>query len=578
MVLYGTETSNPEDIAKRIVWEGIRRRSKVSARPLDNEPFDGLVNLTDSVVLFIISTMGQGEAPLGLMSFWKKLMRKSLSNTTLSSLNCVVIGLGDSSYEKYNYAGKKLFKRLKQLGANTLLDLCLGDDQHSSGYWGSIDPFLNSLWDTLTERYTLPQFTFATDYLPPATFSITDATGEDADDTDEDLVVNGDSKVSFVSVISNERVTPEDHFQETRLIKLQSNGLKHNPGDVIAIKPENSDKHVSDLLNLMNLDANQIVKVALNERAESNPATFSYADLKGNYRVEELLRKYFDLHAVPKRCFFDLFWKFSDDEVEKGKLREFASSEGQEEVYEYCFKPKRMLIEVLRDFPKTSAKVPLNYLPDLLPAITRREFSIASSPLSFPEEIHILVVVVSFKTRLKERRTGFCSNFLAQCVAGDKITACIHSGSFILSGNKPLIMIGPGSGVAPFRGIIQHRVMSGISDNILFFGCRNKLADFYFEKEWQAFVESNCLKLFTAFSRDQIEKVYVQHRMYEAKELLLEWITKRDALILVAGSSNQMPTAVRQELVRIINESQGDGSTYVTRMESAKRLQYECWD
>ena len=515
--------------------------------------------------------MGQGEAPLNLLTFWKMLMRKSLSPNSLSDLNCAVVGLGDSSYAKYNYVGKKLFKRLQQLGANLLLDLCLGDDQHDLGYWGAVDPFLVRLWNNLTDRFRLPHFTFAADFMPPSTFTFSSPScGDDH--------VSSDEQSSSVVVISNDRVTPHDHFQETRLIKFKSDPLNYVPGDVIAIYPENSDEEVEDMMQLMNLDGKQKMTVAVRSGCSECPALFSYSRLPGTYELGHLLRNTFDLHAVPKRSFFSLLWKFSRDEAEKEKLKEFSTTEGQEDLYEYCSQPKRMIIEVLRDFPRTASQIPLQYLPDLLPAIKQREFSIASSAKAVPGELHILVVVVEFKTRLKQMRTGFCSSFLAKCKPGDTIRAGINKGTFRLPAEKPLIMIGPGSGVAPFRGIIQERVIDGISDNILFFGCRNKLADFYFEQDWKTFVEKKSLQLFAAFSRDQIQKVYVQHKMREQKDLIYDWIDKRDTVILVAGSSNQMPTAVREELVRIVDESAGDGETFVTRLENSKRLQYECWD
>lgn len=542
-------------------------------RPLDCEPFQSLTSSSGSVVLFIVSTMGQGEAPLNVLTFWKSLMRKSLSSDALCGLTCAVIGLGDSSYAKYNYVGKKLFRRLNQLGANMQLDLCLGDDQHDFGYWGAVDPFLARLWQNLTDRFKLPHFTFAADHLPPATFTFSPLTSSHGDDN-----VLPHAQATSVVVISNDRVTPEDHFQETRLIKLQSDRLEYVPGDVIAILPENSADEVEDLIKLMNLDAKQKVDVAVRSDCNGSPSLFSYSHLPGTDELSHLIRTKFDLHAVPKRSFFSLLWKFSGDETEKEKLKEFATTEGQQDLYEYCFQPKRMIIEVLRDFPKTTAQIPLQYLPDLLPAIKEREFSIASSAKAVPGELHILVVVVEFKTRIKQPRTGFCSNFLAKCKPGDTIGARIKCGSFTIPTDKPLIMIGPGSGVAPFRGIIQDRVIDGIRDNILFFGCRNKLADFYFEQDWKEFTAKNCLLLFTAFSRDQVQKVYVQHKMHDQKDLIFDWIDKRDAVILVAGSSNQMPTGVREELVRIVHELVGNGEAFVTRMENSKRLQYECWD
>lgn len=589
VILYGMETTNTEDLAKRIAWEGMRRRARIVARPLDFEQFESIENpASTTVFLFILSTMGHGEVPIGVHPFWRKLMRKSLSPTSLSKLSCCVIGLGDSSYPKYNYVGKKLFKRLKQLGANLIADLCLGDDQHDYGYDGFIDPWMEELWKKLTSIHKLPVFTFADDYLPPSTFSFIDSYQEG--------IFNGlaqsipfeekatESSPHQAIVISNRRVTAETHFQDTRLISFQTDErLKYSPGDVLAVRPENDPLEVKDFLTLLSLGPEKVVTMRKNTDRCSliNAVSFSYRHLSGSHTIGDLITKYFDLHAVPKRCFFSLLWKFSDDDSEREKLKELASTTGQEELYSYCKQPKRMIIEVLRDFPKTSAKIPLNYLPDLIPAIRYREFSIASSLKAYPDSIDILMVVVQYQTRIRAMRTGLCSNFLARTEGGQGVTAWINKGSFIIpAGDPPLIMVGPGSGVAPFRGIVQDRVSQGVTDNILFFGCRSEKADFYFEREWKNYVEKGQLLLFTAFSRDQERKIYVQHRIRENSNLIYDWIVNRGAVVLIAGTSTNMPDDVRETLLSIYEEysEPGTGEAFISDMEVKKRLQYECWD
>ena len=582
VVLYGRETTNTEDIAKRVVWEGMRRRSIVVARPLDHEPFESLVSTSKTVFLFILSTMGQGQVPIGVQPFWKKLMRKSL--TSLSNLSCAVIGLGDSSYPKFAFVGKKLFKRLKMLGSNLILDLCLGDDQHDYGYDGAVDPFLALFWAKIKEIHKLPPFMLAPDFIPVSTFEFLD---EDLAFNGTDTVTSGDAiKASEenpfeTTVVLNTRITSKDHFQDVRHIKfLSEDMIRHEPGDVIAVLPENDPREVETFLTLLGLDGDKIVYSKKRQESLDNPVSFTYRFMKGCYRIKDLVSRTFDIHAVPKRCFFELLWRLSQDETEKEKLKELGSTEGQEELYEYCVKPKRTIIEVLNDFPKTCKDIPFNLLPDLLPGIKHREFSIASSLNMCPNEIDILMAVVSFKTRIREPRTGLCSAFLSHVNEGDSVRVWINKGTFKLSSDDtPLVMVGPGTGVAPFRSIIQERILKGIMNNTLFFGCRNRNGDFFFEQDWSDYEEKRGLRLVTAFSRDQERKIYVQHRMQEDSNNLYTLMTEKQATVLVAGTSNQMPEGVREALVSIIEQRQtGTGEEYVSCLERKNRLQYECWD
>ena len=588
VVLYGRETNNTEDIAKRIVWEGKRRRCLVAARPLDHEPFDSLLESSSSstVFLFILSTMGQGQVPVGVQPFWRRLMRKALEPTSLSHLKCAVIGLGDSSYPQFNFVGKKLYKRLKMLGANLILDLCLGDDQHDYGYDGSVEPFLEQFWVQVKEIYKLPSFTLAFDFLPESTFefinddnAVTNGLVSESDEVVKQVATEANPFETIVA--SNERVTTEAHFQDVRHIKFQSHEvIRHEAGDVVAVLPENDPVEVQDFMSLLGLDPDKRLVIKARNPVLESPVSFTYRFLKGSYTIQELVSKMFDIHAVPKRCFFYLLWRFSPDEVEKEKLKELASNEGQEELYEYCLRPKRTIIEVLRDFPKTSAVVPFNYLPDLLPGIKFREFSIASSLDVIPNEIHILMAVVGYKTRIREPRTGLCSSFLARVKPGDSVRVWINKGTLVIpQDSTPLIMVGPGTGVAPFRSIIQDRIVKRFVDNTLFFGCRYKNCDFFFKQDWEDYQDKRSLRLITAFSRDQEKKIYVQHRMIEEADYLYSMIKEKEGVVLVAGTSNKMPEAVREALVKIIEDREPDtGESFVSLMENKKRLQYECWD
>lgn len=177
--------------------------------------------------------------------------------------------------------------------------------------------------------------------------------------------------------------------------------------------------------------------------------------------------------------------------------------EGLEDLLTYCHRPRRTILEVLRDFPQTTPSLPLDFLPDLIPALKSREFSVASSASVYPNEIHTLVAIVKYRTRLRKPRTGLCSTYMSKLQPGDTVSVTIKKGTFTLpSIGRPAILIGPGTGVAPLRAIIQERVFHSVSTNYLFFGYRHSKADFYFEQEMKQLEQDGNFKIYPAFSRE----------------------------------------------------------------------------
>lgn len=227
----------------------------------------------------------------------------------------------------------------------------------------------------------------------------------------------------------------------------------------------------------------------------------------------------------------------------------------------------------------------------MIPSIKPRAFSIASSPAVHGDKIQILVAVVEYKTRLVETRKGTCSYWLSTLKPDTediRIPIWIKKGSFKFDWSKPLICVGPGTGVAPFRSIINERIVNhDLKNNHLYFGCRSEQADCYFKAEWEKYVEQNSLELNIAFSQANENKVYVQDLMLENAAKLFELLDKEDATVLIAGSSNRMPRDVMAILEKIIkqnlpNNGQGEdldqlANDYIKFLEQKKRIQLETW-
>jgi sulfite reductase alpha subunit-like flavoprotein len=223
-----------------------------------------------------------------------------------------------------------------------------------------------------------------------------------------------------------------------------------------------------------------------------------------------IARQFWDLNALPRARAFEVLAYNCENELEKEKLLEFASFEGQQDLLSYVNRPRRTILEVLGDFPHATSKITLDFLFELFQPIKQRPFSIASSMLS--NRLDLLVAVVEYQTKLKAPRKGLCSNWMKTLQAGERVRVSIKKGTFTFPTDKdtPLVMVGPGTGLAIFRGILQDYELRGENVNdkmILFFGCRNSEKDFHCGDELKKMEEEGNLKLFCAFSRDQDDKM-----------------------------------------------------------------------
>ncbi|KAH9512454.1 NADPH-dependent diflavin oxidoreductase 1 [Bulinus truncatus] len=589
LVLFGSQTGTAQDCAEKIVREAKRRHFIAKSLSMDSYNISNL--LFEPLVVFVCSTTGQGDPPDNMKAFWKFLLRKDLPATSLTHMKFAVLGLGDSSYQKFNVVAKRLQKRLEQLGGNPLIDLGLADDQHDLGIDGVMGTWLNELWDVVLKWYPMPadKQIISNDVCPASKYKVTFANAVELTSTENlgqeakfNALILNSSKFGplcpfHARVIQNKRVTAFDHFQDVRLIKLDINGsnLQYIPGDVVMVLPQNMPDIVEAFLNVTTLDANKKFTLEQNDPEVPLPHNFP-----SPCSVHWLVTHFLDINSVPRKSFFELLKYHSLDELEKEKLEEFCSPQGQEELYSYCNR-------VLQDFSKTAANIPFHYLFDIIPALQPRAFSIASSPLAHPNEIHILMAVVNYKTKLHLPRRGVCSTWLASFDPQNSTTPVpiwVKQGTirFPSEPNVPLIMVGPGTGLAPFRSVIFERCSSGNkADLVLFFGCRSQHKDFYCEEDFQSFIQSGLLRMFTAFSRDQDSKMYVQHRISEQGELIWKMITSDNAYFYIAGNAKSMPDDVKEALCNVIRKhgsmTTDEAAGFIQDLEKHHRFQIEAW-
>uniref|UniRef100_A0A8C7U9P6 NADPH-dependent diflavin oxidoreductase 1 n=1 Tax=Oncorhynchus mykiss TaxID=8022 RepID=A0A8C7U9P6_ONCMY len=591
LILYGSQTGTAQDTAERIGRQAQRRRMQVKAEALDSYNVANLIS--ESLVVFVCSTTGQGDPPDNMKNFWRFVFRKSLPAGSLCRLDCAVLGLGDSSYPKFNFVAKKLHKRLMQLGASVLLPVGLADDQHDLGADGVIDPWLTSFWERAQALYPTPagQSLISVDEpLPPRyVFRFLDDVTENRADrrrVPEPPISPSQTHTFPGRVVSNKRVTHASHFQDVRHIEFDITGsdIEFTAGDVVMMRPCNTPEDVEQFCQLLRLDPDRQFTLS-----PTNCDTGLYsvpARLAQPCTVRHLVESFLDIAAVPRRSFFELLATFATNELEREKLSEFNSAQGQDELHAYCNRPRRTALEVLTDFPHTTAELSVDYLLDLFPEIQPRSFSIASSLLAHPNRIQILLAVVHYKTKMHLPRKGLCSSWLASLdpTQGDVyVPLWVKKGSmkFPKDPYSPVIMVGPGTGVAPFRSALQERIAQGKTANVLYFGCRSQSKDFYCSSEWEEMEKAGQLTLFTAFSRDQEDKIYVQQRVQEQAELLWDLIANKNGYFYIAGNAKQMPTAVCDALKEGFQSQGGVSSAeadeMLVAMERAGRFQSETW-
>ncbi|EIW74789.1 riboflavin synthase domain-like protein [Coniophora puteana RWD-64-598 SS2] len=580
LILYATETGTAQDVADRIARECRRIHFQCRVKSMDEYPASELIN--EHFVVFVVSTTGSGAEPRTMTALWATLLRADLPSDLFEDMDFAVFGLGDTAYEKFCWPAKKLSRRLESLGGREVCARGEGDEQHMLGIDGALDPWIEALLDTLLHLYPLPA---GSDKLPSSSkplprVSVTDISPQTS--VDEPDPVDVDGRYHDAALTRNERMTSDDWWQDVRHFEFSfKDDIHYRPGDVAVIHPVAEESEVE--LFLVTMGWASIADELFTIRQVASDQTFpDYVPEVTSLRT--LFTRYLDFNAVPRRSFFQLLRHFITDELEMERLDEFCSEELADELYDYTTKVKRTIYEVMTEF--RSARVPREYVFDLFPPMRPRQFSIASSVKRHPQEVHLCIAIVRYRTKLKVPRKGVCTSYLANLPVGSSIRIRIQRGLFTLPTDKstPVICVGPGTGIAPMRAIIEERIMEGIKHNTLYFGCRSASKDQHYGSEWVAHAQDDQLVYRAAFSRDVPEGVkrpYVQDLLAQDKERLWTLIGERKGQVIISGSSNKMPAAVRTVLREVAERggemSAEDAAEYVSVMERDGRLVEECW-
>ncbi|WVQ75346.1 NADPH-dependent diflavin oxidoreductase 1 [Cryptococcus sp. DSM 104548] len=614
MILYASETGNAQDTAERVARAFRANNRAVSCLPMDAFPISSLPHTY--LLILITSTHGRGDPPPAMLPLWKAMLRTSLPEDILEDVHFAVFGLGDSSYERFCYAGKMLLRRMEQLGANKMSEPAWGDERSPNGIENAFLPWLQETLDLFIPYLPPAKLNITsplpTTELPPPIYALTKHNRPPTDDLDlgrlsisptpngtsaaptrQEDKRKGNASISRVkpddwvwaTLKKNERVTSDDWWQDVREIELEFEDEDVNaypPGSICSLQPQSRESDVDTFLELMDLKFQADDVFSIESLLPEQPLPAHLPPSGTPTTLRSLLTNHLDIQCSPRKSFFEWLRRFSPEELEKERLDEFIAD--PDEIHTYATRPSRTLVETLADFRHT--RIPLSHLLEVLPPLRRRQFSIASSFEAHPNRVQLLIALVEYKTNLSLPRVGLCSSWLSSRLKpGTRVPIHIAAPTLFLPEDKrvPCIFVGPGTGVAPMRAFVEVRAKQGACENTaLYFGCRSTKSDYYFSSEWDAYRQKG-IKVEVATSRDQDEKVYVQHLIKRDKARVKEWIVDRKGWLFISGASNAMPREVREAVAWCIskdgagNFTEEEAKEYVEQMFEDKRGGEESW-
>lgn len=427
LVLYGTETGASQDLAEEV--------GRVLERLLFNVDVTGCDSATHQdflaydLTVLLVSSTGQGDFPSNARKLWSGLLRRKLPSHLLNGMRFALVGLCDSSYPKFNWAARKLEKRLHQLGAEEILVSCEADEQGDDSTEGAFLVWLGQFKSAVLDRFPLPEGSeaIAETVNLPSKWLLRQALEADRP-SPHATTANGASNGyiqqpsllpdAFPATLElNDRITPPSHWQDVRSLRLHtSKQVTYLPGDALAITPENLPHDVDTLLDLMNWTL--IADTPLLLYSTSSTPTVSRLQsppisLIPNHTqltLRALLTTHLDINAIPRRSFFSQIARYTNDSMHKERLLEFTEPQYLDEYYDYATRPRRSIIEILQEFD--SVRIPWQEVINIVPTMRARQFSITSGGVLKTASddggtvFELLVAIVKYKTVIKRIREG----------------------------------------------------------------------------------------------------------------------------------------------------------------------------
>ena len=562
-ILFGSQTGNCENLAKRIAKEAGKRGFAPTIHDLAKYPPAQLAS--EARLLIVTSTYGDGEPPDNAKSFWEML--NGASAPKLEAVKYSVCALGDTNYPKFCGFGKEVDERLEELGAKRAHPRTDCDVEYEEPFAKWVDGALAAIGAPASGPAPLdiaPQHAGSKIGAPSvgqaSRLSLTEMNME----TGATPVLQGYGKKNpFPSpLLTNLKLNAEGSAKDTRHFEflLEGSGLTYEAGDALCVRPTNCAELAEEIIRVLGCSGEEAVP----DRDSKEVS------------LREALLHHYEITRIPTP-----FLKAMSEKTDDAGLKVLTGPTVNGELTKFLY--GREIIDLLHAHPE--AKFTPKEFVSLLKKLQPRLYSISSSPKAHPGEVHLCVAVVRYDS-LGRPRKGVCSTFLAERVpAGGVVPVFTHSNkAFRLpaGGDTPMIMIGPGTGIAPFRGFLEERQAIGAKGkNWLFFGDQKASTDFLYRDQIERFQKDGLLtRLDLAWSRDQNEKVYVQQRLLEHAREVWDWLEQGGA-VYVCGDASRMAKDVDAALHQVIECAGGrtpeQASEYVKQLKATKCYQRDVY-
>jgi len=530
-ILYGTHTGRSKTIAGQLAAKLAGRGVEAVSVALDEYKTRQLTAETN--VVFIVSTHGEGEPPAMAEDFHGFITGKRAPQ--LPNLNYSVVALGDKSYKLFCKTGIDIDQALAKSGAKIILPILTLDVDFDE----EIERWITDFTDVFADI--------------PATSVHSSVSAN---------TLNGETysrKNPFhATVIDKVKITGRDSDKEVYHVELSldGSGIAYEPGDSVGILANNPPELVDAILKHSGFDGTESVTIK-----------------EGTFSLNEALSEHLEITVINR----DVIQKYQE-KAGNSELQKIIEDEKLFDQFLYGHD----VLDLLEEFPFALSAQDLS---DVLRAFPARLYSISSSQAAVGDEVHITVATVRYFHKGRSRG-GACSTYLADRIEVDsQVSVFIEKNpAFKLPENEdtPVILIGAGTGVAPYRSFLQHREANNQKGKTwLFFGERRFHSDFLYQVEWQKLLKDGYLeKIDVAFSRDQEEKVYVQNRLIEKQKEVFEWLEK-GANIYLCGDMKQMARDVQKTLLQIFETeggmSEDKAQEYLKTLKKEKRFQTDVY-